>query len=128
MHPNGRFVYVANRNDGTTDFNGKKVLIPGENTVVVYSINQTTGEPTAIQFADTRKVNPRTFALDPDAKFMTVQHIIPINVRDGENVKVEPAGITTFRIGTDGKLTYVGSYDMEVKGTDQVLWGNMVRL
>jgi 6-phosphogluconolactonase (cycloisomerase 2 family) len=128
MHPNGRFVYVANRNDGTTDFNGKKVLIPGENTVVVYSINQTTGEPTAIQFADTRKVNPRTFALDPDAKFMTVQHIIPMNVRDGENVKVEPAGVTTFRVGADGKLTYVDNYDLEVKGADQVLWGNMVRL
>jgi 6-phosphogluconolactonase (cycloisomerase 2 family) len=128
MHPNGRFVYVANRNDGTVDFNGKKVLTPGENTVVVYQIDQSTGEPTPIQFADSRKVNPRTFALDPSARFMTVQHIIPINVRDGENVKVEPAGITTFRIGTDGKLTYVGSYDMEVKGTDQVLWGNMVRL
>jgi hypothetical protein len=51
-----------------------------------------------------------------------------MNVRDGENVKVEPAGVTTFRVGADGKLTYLGNYDLEVKGADQVLWGNMVRL
>lgn len=128
MHPNGRFVYVANRNDGTVDFNGQKVLTPGENTIVVYAINQSTGEPTAIQFADSHKVNPRTFALDPSARLMTVQHIIPINEREGDEVRVEPAGVTVFRIGGDGKVTYVRGYDMEVKGSDQVLWGNMVRL
>lgn len=32
VHSNGRFLYVANRNDGTVDFNGKKVLA-GERTI-----------------------------------------------------------------------------------------------
>lgn len=126
MHPNGQYVYVANRNDGTVDFQGKQVLIPGENSIVVYEINQTTGEPTAIQFADSHKVNPRTFALAPNASFMTVQHVKPMNVLDGNNVKVESAGVTTFHIGSNGKLTYLRSYDIETKGTDQVFWGNMV--
>ncbi len=128
VHPNGRFVYVSNRNDETVDFNGKKVLVPGENSIVVYSINQTTGEPTAIQHMDTRKVYPRTFCIDPSGRFMTVQHVIPMNIRDGNLVRVVPAGISTFRIGHDGKLRYERVYDMAVDGTDQVLWGSMVRL
>ena len=128
VHPNGRFVYVANRNDGTIDFNGKKVLGSGENTVTVYAIDQVTGEPTAIQFMDTRKVYPRTFSFDPSARFMTVHHVLPANIRDGSGVRVEPAGITTFRIGEDGKLTYEHTYDLEVRENDQVFWGNMVQL
>jgi hypothetical protein len=59
---------------------------------------------------------------------MTVQHIIPLNVRDGDDVKVVPAGVTVFRIGKDGKLTYLRGYDMDVSGKDQVLWGRLMRL
>ena len=128
VHPNGRFVYVANRDDETVDFSGKKVLVPGENSVVVYSINQSTGEPTAVQHADTRKVYARTFCIDPSGRLMTAQHVIPMNVGDGKEVRVVPAGITVFRIGNDGRLTYERGYDMTVDGTDQVLWGGMVGL
>lgn len=128
VHPNGRFVYVSNRNDTAIDFKGKKIFPGGENTIVVYAINQTTGEPTAIQFVDTRKIYPRTFSIDPDGRLMTVHHVEAVNVRDGDNIKVVPAGVTVFRIGLDGELTYVRGYDMDVTETDQVLWGGMVQL
>ena len=128
VHPNGRYVYVSNRNDTTVDFDGRKVLGPGENTITVFAINQTTGEPTAIQFIDTHKVDPRTFALDPMGVFMTVQHIIPMPVRDGDHVKTNPAGVTTFRVGADGKLTYVSSYDLDTEGGSQIFWGKIIRL
>jgi 6-phosphogluconolactonase len=64
MHPNGRFVYVANRASGTVEFEGQQVFAGGENTIAVFSINQNTGEPTLIQSADTRGFQPRTFAVD----------------------------------------------------------------
>ena len=40
MHPNGRFLYGANRAQDTVDFQGKKVFKGGENSIVVYSIDQ----------------------------------------------------------------------------------------
>src|SRR2546426_7060166 len=35
VHPNGRFVYLTNRNQGEVDFEGKKVFNGGENNVAV---------------------------------------------------------------------------------------------
>src|SRR6266576_840208 len=40
VHPNGRFLYGANRAQETMDFEGKKVFKGGENSIVVYAINQ----------------------------------------------------------------------------------------
>src|SRR5207247_10630004 len=45
MHPNGRFLYLANRATAMTDFQGKRVFAGGENSIAVSSINQETGEP-----------------------------------------------------------------------------------
>src|SRR5689334_22003524 len=53
VHPNGRFVYIANRADHTVDFNGNNVFGGGENTIAVFAIDPETGEPTPIQHADT---------------------------------------------------------------------------
>ena len=57
LHPNGRFVYGANRSQDVVDFNGKKVYKGGENSIVVFAINQQTGEPTAIQHIETQKAS-----------------------------------------------------------------------
>src|SRR6266404_2237431 len=65
VHPNGRFLYGANRAQDTVDFQGKKVFKGGENSIVVYSIDQSTGEPTPIQHIETRAIHPRTFHIDP---------------------------------------------------------------
>ena len=45
VHPNGRFLYGANRAQDTEDFQGKKVFKGGENSIVVYAIDHSTGEP-----------------------------------------------------------------------------------
>src|SRR3984893_11110689 len=65
VHPNGRFVYVGNRASDTVEFEGKKVFPGGENSIAVFSIDPTTGEPTLIQNADVHGIHPRTFSLDP---------------------------------------------------------------
>ena len=52
VHPNGRFVYMTNRNSGTEEIGGRKVFKGGENNVAVFSIDPATGEPTLIQNID----------------------------------------------------------------------------
>jgi 6-phosphogluconolactonase (cycloisomerase 2 family) len=45
VHPNGKFVYLANRSDGTTDFGGKQVYAGGENSVAVFAIRPAENQP-----------------------------------------------------------------------------------
>ncbi|MBI2187396.1 MAG: beta-propeller fold lactonase family protein [Acidobacteria bacterium] len=65
VHPNGRFVYVGNRASATVPSEGARVSAGGKNTLAVFAIDQTTGEP---------------------------------------------ASLATFRIGADGRLTFVRTY------------------
>src|SRR6516164_2052251 len=107
VHPNGRFVYGANRAEATIEFQGKPVFKGGENSIVVYAVDQSTGEPKPIQHADTQKIHPRTFHIDPSGRLLVAEHNLPVNVRDGDAVKTVPAGLSVFRMGDDGKLTFV---------------------
>jgi 6-phosphogluconolactonase (cycloisomerase 2 family) len=127
VHPNGRFVYGANRAEETVEFQGKKVFKGGENSIVVYAINQSTGEPTPIQHADTHKIHPRTFQIDPSGRLLVAEHNLPLDVRDGDTIKTVPAGLSVFRVGDDGKLTFVRAYDVDV-GDKTMFWMGMVPL
>jgi 6-phosphogluconolactonase (cycloisomerase 2 family) len=127
VHPNGRFLYGSNRAQDTIDVGGKQVFKGGENSIVVYSIDQTTGEPTPIQHIETRGIHPRTFHIDPSGRMMVVQHNLPVDVRDGDQVRTVPAGLSVFRIGDDGKLTFVRKYDIDV-GDRTMFWMGMVPL
>ena len=127
VHPNGRFVYGANRAEATTEFQGKQVFKGGENSIVVYAIDQSTGEPTPIQHIETQKIHPRTFHIDPSGRLLVAQHNLPVNVRDGDTVKTLPAGLSVFRVGDDGKLTFVRKYDIDV-GDKTMFWMGMVPL
>ena len=51
----------------------------------------------------------------------------PLPVRDGGGVKTLSAGLTVYRIGADGKLTFVRKYDVEV-GNKTQFWSGMVTL
>jgi len=127
IHPNGRFVYGANRAEATTEFQGKQVFKGGENSIVVYSINQSSGEPTPIQHIETQKIHPRTFHIDPSGRLLVAEHNLPVNVRDGDAVKAIPAGLSVFRMGDDGKLTFARKYDVDV-GDKTMFWMGMVPL
>ncbi|HLH90186.1 MAG TPA: beta-propeller fold lactonase family protein [Xanthobacteraceae bacterium] len=127
VHPNGRFVYNANRAEATGEYKGRQVFKGGENSIVVYAIDQATGQPTPIQHADTRKIHPRTFHIHPSARLMVAQHNLPVDVRDGDAVKTVAAGLSVFRMGDDGKLTFVRTYDVDV-GDKTMFWMGMVPL
>ncbi|HEX3438852.1 MAG TPA: beta-propeller fold lactonase family protein [Pseudolabrys sp.] len=127
VHPNGRFLYGANRAEATTEFQAKQVFKGGENSIVVYEIDQATGEPIPIQHADTHKVHPRTFHIDPSGRMLVAEHNLPANIRDGDSVKTVPAGLSVFRVGDDGKLTFLRAHDVEV-GDKTMFWMGMVPL
>ena len=68
VHPNGRFVYVTNRNQGEIDVDGKKVFNGGENNVAVFTIDEQTGEPKLIQTIEGHGIHLRTFGIDPSGQ------------------------------------------------------------
>jgi 6-phosphogluconolactonase len=127
VHPNGRFLYGANRAQDTIDVDGKKVFKGGENSIVVYSINQSTGEPVQIQNIETHAIHPRTFHIDPSGRMLVAQHNLPVDVKDGNAIRTTPTGLSVFRIGDDGKLTYVRKYDIDV-ADKTMFWMGMVKL
>jgi 6-phosphogluconolactonase (cycloisomerase 2 family) len=127
FHPNGRTLYVANRAASTVEFEGKKVFAGGENGIAVFSIDQSTGEPTLVQSADGHGITLRTFALDPSARMLVAASQVALPVRDGATVKTLSAGLSVFRIGGDGKLDFARKYDVDVGGKNQ-FWSGMVAL
>jgi 6-phosphogluconolactonase (cycloisomerase 2 family) len=127
MHPNGGYLYGANRAQDTIDVDGKKVFKGGENSIVVYSINQSTGEPVQIQNIETHAIHPRTFHIDPSGRMLVAQHNLPVDVKDGNAIRTTLAGLSVFRIGDDGKLTYVRKYDIDV-ADKTMFWMGMVKL
>src|SRR5258708_11034817 len=106
VHPNGRFLYGANRAEATAEFQGKQVFKGGENSIVVYAINQSTGEPKPIQHIETQGIHPRTFHIDPSGRLLVAEHNAPVNVKDGDVIKTVPAALSVFRIRDYGKLTF----------------------
>jgi 6-phosphogluconolactonase (cycloisomerase 2 family) len=127
IHPNGRVVYVGNRASGTIERDGKKYAAGGENAIAAFQIDQGSGEPRRIQAIDTHGYHPRTFSIDPSGRMLVVANLQQMPVRDGDNVTIRPATLSTYRIGADGRLTYVRSYDIETNGLTQ-WWGGFVRL
>lgn len=115
VHPSGRFVYVGNRASATTEVQGTRVSAGGENTIAVFAIDQATGEPALIQTIDTRGFQPRTFALDRDGRILVVGNQNPMAVRNGGGVHSVPARLSMFRVGADGTLTFVRTYDVDTQ-------------
>jgi len=127
VHPSGKFVYLANRSDGTTDFEGKQVYAGGENSVAVFAINGASGEPTLVQSIPTQTFHCRTFSIHPGGRMLVTASVAPLMVREGAQVRTVPAGLTVFSIGNDGKLAFTRKYDVDV-GDDQMFWCGMVTL
>jgi 6-phosphogluconolactonase (cycloisomerase 2 family) len=127
VHPNGGFVYAANRASSTVQVDGRSVFAGGENTFAVYQIDMTTGEPAPIQHVDTRGIHCRTFHIDPSGRMLVAAHIMALPVREGAAIRTVPASLAVFRIDDSGKLDFVRKYDVEV-GNRTMFWMGMVRL
>jgi 6-phosphogluconolactonase (cycloisomerase 2 family) len=126
VHPNGRFVYVANRADAMTEVAGKQVFAGGENNLAVFAVTPETGEPKLIQRIDTGGFHARTFALDPSGRMLVAANLTRRLVRDGDGVRMQPATLAAYRVA-DGKLTFERSYALDT-GDALQFWSGMVAL
>jgi 6-phosphogluconolactonase len=124
VHPNGKFVYLTNRSFPASPSGGRKMSAGGENSVAVYAIDGNSGEPAQIQNIDGVGVQLRTFSMDPDGRLLIAASILPVPRPDGSIVT---AGLTVFRMGRDGKLSFVRKYDTDV-GSFQQFWSGMITL
>jgi len=79
--PDGAYVYASNR---------------GHDSLVIYSIDQSTGKMTFIGHEPSQGNTPRNFAITPDGKFLIVEN------QDSDN-------IVSFKREDDGTLTATGS-------------------
>lgn len=123
VHPNGGFVYQANRGSKTLDFNGHKVWNGGLNDIAVWKIDAATGEPTRIQNIDAHGFEPRTFSITPDGQWLIVASQVGLAVRDGDAVRNVSAGLAVYRIGADGRLTFTHKQDVDTSGGTQFWCG-----
>ncbi len=124
VHPNGRFVYVTNRNSSTVEIGGRTVFRNGENNIAVFSINPSTGECKRIQNAEAETIHLRTFAIDPTGRMLVAASILPMAMRDGSTL---PAALVLYRIGDDGQLEFVRKYDVDT-GAFMQFWTGIVEL
>jgi 6-phosphogluconolactonase (cycloisomerase 2 family) len=123
VHPNGRFVYGANRASDTVNFEGAPVFAGGENTLAVYRIDPGTGAPKLIQHVETRGFHCRTFHIDPTGETLIAAHIMGMKVRDGGQIKAVPPCLTIFRIAEDGRLHFDHLHPMETHGASMFWMG-----
>ena len=103
---------------------GKKVAAGGENTIAVFKIDPVSGKPEAIQSIDTNGYHPRTFSIDPSGKMLAVANLRAVAQRDGST---RPATVSTYRIGSTGKLDHVHTIDIETNGLTQ-WWSGFIAL
>ena len=128
VHPNGRFVYVANRASSTRDRAGTPVFAGGVNSIAVFALDRSTGEPTRIANAATQGFSPRTFALDARGGLLVAGNSAVINVLDGAEVRTVPASLAAFHVGADGKLVLAHKYDMDLLPRRTLMWVGLVDL
>ena len=50
---------------------------------------------------------------------LVAANLTALPVSDGGTIRIQPATLSTFRIGHDGKLNFVRVYDIETKGQTQ---------
>ena len=99
----GKFLYAVNRASGSTKVDGKSVFASGgENSIVVFAINQTTGEPTRIQTIDTHGLHARTMRTGSERQNPgCVQHGPTLRARCRRYARRCRLNLAVFRVGAD---------------------------
>jgi 6-phosphogluconolactonase len=87
-HPSGKFLYGSNR---------------GHDTIVSYSIDQTTGKLTLIEHTSTQGKIPRSFGIDPTGKWLLACN------QDSDTVVVFSIDAKTGRLTPTGQTLEVGA-------------------
>jgi 6-phosphogluconolactonase len=127
VHPTGRWVYMTNRNSETSAADGVAAVREGENNVVVFAIDQATGQPSLVGHADPCAVHLRTLSIHPGGRLLVTASIEPAVVHDRTDLVETPARLSVFRIGDDGVPELARTYDVDT-GQALQFWSGMVEL
>ncbi len=127
VHPNGKFVYMANRSDFTILHGSDKIFGGGENNIAVFSIDDISGKADLIQHVNTENFHTRTFAFDPTGEMMVAASILPMNVYYDEKIISVPPALSVFKVFPDGKLEFVRNYEIDGQGKSQ-FWMGIVKV
>jgi hypothetical protein len=104
-----------------------RVFDATNSNIAVFAINQETGEPTLIQNADSQGAHPRTFSFDAQTRMLVAGNLVPVALRREGGITVVPAGLSVFRMASDGKLEFVRKYDVDTGKLTQ-WWTGMIPL
>lgn len=124
FHPNGRFVYLANRGSGVIEVDGRRISNGGENSIAVFALNPRSGEPRHIQSIDARGFENRTFAIDAGGTLLIAASQTSLALQNGSMVR---AGLAFFRIGADGRLRFLRKQEVDVSKGMQ-FWSGLLTM
>jgi 6-phosphogluconolactonase (cycloisomerase 2 family) len=125
FHPNGKILYLMNRNDTAVYGDGKQASDYEGNNIAVYAFDEASGRPELLQNVCTDSVHVRTFSLDRSGTLLVAASILPALARRGNGVAVQiPARLSFFRVAEDGRLTLARTEDMG-HGRAALFWSRL---
>jgi 6-phosphogluconolactonase (cycloisomerase 2 family) len=107
VHPNGRFVYVADANDGS---------------IHAWNVNETTGVPTQIA---AKVINESGSFFTPSAVSDSPTHVITITPNGNFLYATNnDAMVSAYSIGANGALTHIGDLNVGASNTGAITANN----
>lgn len=125
VHPNGRWVYGAERASGTRPTTQGPVYVGGENSILKYDIDPHSGAPTLGQRIATTGLHPRTFSIDPSGRMFVAANKSPVLAEVDGRLCTIPASLDLFVIADDGNLSLAQNHEVD-PGEDSMFWASFV--
>lgn len=116
VHPRGHVAYVVNRVPVPRGQSSVSQFTDGDNTIAVYALDPSSGEPRPIQHVDTAGLHCRTFQIDPTGSLLIAANMTDLPSGGSSSRQPVPAGLSIFQIARDGLLTLVRRHPVEVEG------------
>lgn len=124
MHPQRRVLYQLNRTHPMSGGDYSTYAGEGENTVVVYRLNDDGKAPRVVQRAPTRGIHPRTISLSDDGRLMAIGNIRTQRAQlNGRDELVAPC-ISLFSVDDEGLLTFIRR--MPVPTDELMIWSSFI--
>ena len=74
---------------------------------------------------EAQRTAPDAAHADPSDRMLVAANLATRRVREGDGTRQQPATLTTYRVGDEGKLTFVTAYPVATDGKLQ-FWSGMV--
>ena len=128
VHPQGHVVYAANRGyePKPVDPGSRTIPAESENSIVVFAVDEGTGELTLIQRIDSGGVCPRTLSLDPSGSVLVVANSETYLVEGVDGVHPVPRNVVTFGVAADGRLAFAHRDQVSPAGDFDIGWAGVI--